>query len=367
MSDDATTMAVLPCCNPDEPPENFRAYPRDFDMDDTREQLAWWPLLQNPLEICAREVVPAYKRADAAALRHQDRHRKLANLAALFGTAAVLLAIFQLAFQEIAEQLGMGEIPTLETVSALAAFIAVVLGLLIAIKARWLLERHKAERLRLLKFHFLLDPDIWREDDPVTNTVTQLRDSVAQVSKMTAHDFREWVEELGKTPIPAQRGSSAASPQGLAQLVDYYRAKRLVYQRVYFENRKRRMVPLAWLTGWLAPLLFFCSVASVLVHFVVEHFVHLENSHEVARLFIFLAAALPTVGAGIRTLTAANEFARNKVRYHAKEAVLIHVDEHLKSATDADARIRHMEFCEQTLEMEHREWARLMIETEVFP
>ena len=109
------------------------------------------------------------------------------------------------------------------------------------------------------------------------------------------------------------------------------------------------------------------SVVFVLVHYVIEHFVHLELVHEFGHIFIFLAAALPTVGAGIRTLTTAHEFARNKVRYHAKEAVLIHADGHLKDAVEADLRLFDMEFCEQTLELEHREWARLMIETEVFP
>ena len=90
---------------------------------------------------------------------------------------------------------------TLETVSALAALVAVVLGLFIAFKARWLLERHKAERLRLLKFGFLLDPDVWCDDDRFANRVQQLRDDVQQVSRMTAHDFREWTEELGTITI----------------------------------------------------------------------------------------------------------------------------------------------------------------------
>jgi len=367
MSNDATTLAVPPFCNPDEPPKNYRDYPRDFDMVDTPEQRAWWPLLRGHLEICEREVLPAYKQADAGALRHQDRHRKLANAAALFGTAAVLLAIFQLAFPEIVEQRGVGDVPTLETLSVLAALVAVGLGLLIALKARWLLERHKSERLRLLKFHFLLAPYVWCEDDRFAKHVQNLRDSVQQVGQMTAHDFHKWVKELGKIAIPRPPRSCTADAEAFRQLVDYYRAKRLVFQRVYFENRKRRNVPLAWLTGWLAPLLFFLSVAFVLLHYAIEHFVHVENSHEIGRLFIFLAAALPTVGAGIRTLTAAHEFGRNKVRYLAKEAVLNYADKDLREAKDADARLLDMEFCEQTLELEHREWARLMIETEVFP
>ncbi|HKM54101.1 MAG TPA: hypothetical protein VJY33_11890, partial [Isosphaeraceae bacterium] len=241
------------------------------------------------------------------------------------------------------------------------------LGLLIALKARWLLERLKAEQLRLLKFRFLLDLDAWCDDDRFAKHLQQLCDSVRDVSQMSATDFREWVEELGKIAIPKPPRSCTADAEALRQLVDYYRAKRLVFQRVYFENRTRRNVPLAWLTGWLAPSLFFSSVAFVLLHYVIEHFVHVDNLHEIGRLFIFLAAALPAVGAGIRTLTAAHEFGRNKIRYRAKEAVLDHIDEHLREAKDADARLLDMEFCEQTLELEHREWARLMIETEVFP
>ena len=46
------------------------------------------------------------KLADAGAFLHQDRHRKLANAAAFFGTVAVLLAISQLAFGEMNEKPG---------------------------------------------------------------------------------------------------------------------------------------------------------------------------------------------------------------------------------------------------------------------
>ncbi|MGC1719290.1 MAG: hypothetical protein WA746_09905, partial [Isosphaeraceae bacterium] len=256
MSNDATTGTVPPFCNPAKPPKNYRDYPRDFDMVDTPEQLAWWPLLRGHLEICEREVLPAYRLADAGALRHQDRHRKLANAAALFGTVAVLLAIFQLAFPEIVEQRGVGDVPTLETLSVLAALVAVGLGLLITLKARWLLERLKAEQLRLLKFRFLLDPDVWCEDDRFAKHVQNLRESVQRVGQMTDHDFDAWVKELGEIAIPRPPRSYTADAEAFRQLVDYYRVKRLVFQRVYFENRKQRNIPLAWLTGWLAPLLF---------------------------------------------------------------------------------------------------------------
>ena len=230
MSSDVTSPAAPPFCNPDQPPERYREYPAAFDMVETQEQLAWWPLLRKALEVCEHEVLPAYERSDAEAIRHQDRHRLLAGSAALFGTVAVLLAISQLAFPESTRWLGIGDIPSIETVSALAALAAVVLGLMIALKARWLLEHHKAERLRLLKFRFLLDPAVWCDDERFPRHVERLRNAVDEIRRMTAHDFREWAEELGKLDIRRPQQSCSATDEGLRQLVDYYRAKRLVLQ-----------------------------------------------------------------------------------------------------------------------------------------
>ena len=133
----------------------------------------------------------------------------------------MLLAISQLAFPESTGWLGIGDVPTIETVSALAALAAVVLGLLIALKARWLLERHKAERLRLLKFRFLLDPAAWCDDERFTRHVERLRSAVDEIRRMTAHDFREWAEELGKLDIrrPSQSGSANPRPPTTRRLL----------------------------------------------------------------------------------------------------------------------------------------------------
>jgi hypothetical protein len=369
-----TTTAAPRFCNPDDPPGRHEDYRQDFDMEDTEQELDWWPLLRKPLEICKRKVLKDYKEADEEARKHQGRHCKLAHVAAVFGTAAVLLAIYQLAFVKHTEQPGhsaaqlrLSDAPTLEVISAFAALIAVVLWVIIAIRDRWLVARHKAERYRLLKFRFLLDPDIWCDDDRFSIKVNQLFEKVEKVSQMRAREFREWVEELGPITVPQPPKACTADAEALRQLVDYYRVKRLVYQRVYFESRKRQSVPPAWLTGWLGPLLFLASVLFVFLHLVFDRIVHIENSHEIGRIFIFLAAAIPAFGAGIRTFTGAHEFARNKARYHANRAALAHVDDHLKESKDADAKLRDMEFCELILGLEHCEWARLMSETEIFP
>ncbi len=354
-------------CNPDEPPSDYREYRDGFDMVDTEEELAYWGRMRKPLETTAGEILPAYKQADAEAIRHQDRHRKLANAAAFFASVAVLLAIFQLAFPALVERLGVTGVPTLETASAVAALIAVALGIIIAGKSRWLLERHKAERLRFLKFGFLIDPDIWCDDARFENRLSKLQGSIKEVREMSASDYRDWLEELGAIQIPIPTVACPIDDDTMRTLVDYYRAKRLVYQKKYFENRTKRFIRFSQLDEWLAPVLFFGTVVSVLLHYALDLAGHGPASHEWSRFFIFLAASLPAVGAGIRTMSAVHHPQHNRIRYRSKEAVLAHVDEHLLKAASAEARIRDMEFCEQTLEFEHREWSRLMIATDVFP
>ena len=367
MSSQTETRETPPFCNPDKPPLRFADYPQNFDMIDTPKQMEYWNLLREPLRRCTEVVFTAYERADAAARRHQRRHRLLANFAALFGTTAVLFAIFQLALPQFVESLDLWSVPTLETLAALAALAAVVLGIMIAGKARWLLERHQAERLRLVKFRFLIGPEIWCGEEDSQGRMARLSDEVNEVTAMKPHQFREWAEELGRPDEPPESRPCSLDRETLDQLVNYYRTKRLIYQELYFHDRTRRNVPMAWLTGWLAPVLFFGSVASVLMHYLIDLFVQDLTIREMSHVFIFLAAALPTVGAGIRTIRSAHEFARNKVRYRAKEIGLMHLDKVLLRSNGAEAKISDMEFCERALELEHREWARLMNETEVFP
>lgn len=367
MSVGAAAPPPPPFSDPDRPPADYHRYPSDFDMIDTEEELEHWVHLRDRLEVCGMELRDCYERCNNSALKHQIWHRNLANSAALFGTAAVMLAVFQLAFPELVEELKVWRIPLLEIVSAVAAAFAVAVGLGVVGKSQWLLKRHEAERLRLLKFRFLLDPNTWNANAQQNTLRDDLQGKTRKVLDLTPHAFEEWAEELGPLLPPASPHSCPLVDEPLRQLVEYYRAKRLVYQRKYFQSRVRRYVPLSFLTGWLAPTLFFASVAAVLVHFGLDVWAEGTSNPAWNHVFLFAAALLPVAGAGIRTLVAAHEFGRNKVRYRAKEVVLGYTDEHLRNAVGADDKLREMEFCEQTLELEHLEWSRLMTETEVFP
>jgi hypothetical protein len=128
------------------------------EMADPPDERQQWPLLHDPLELCERTVNKVYRAADAEAQQCQRNHRIITAMAAVFGTTAVLLAIVQLS-RFVRER---GLLPTSgEFVAALIALFAVILGLIAAFQRRYLLERHKAERYRLMKFGFLIDPDLY--------------------------------------------------------------------------------------------------------------------------------------------------------------------------------------------------------------
>ncbi len=79
---------------------------------------------------------------------------------------------------------------------------------------------------------------------------------------------------------------------------------------------------------------------------------------------IVLAASLPVVGGAIRTFQGAHQFARNTYRYRAKALALSSIDAGLTHAAQTRAQFLALWFSEQTLENEHREWLRLMLEAE---
>jgi hypothetical protein len=130
-------------------------------MSDPPEERQRWPLLSDALEICERTVNKVYQAADEEAQHYQRNHKIITALAAIFGTAAVLLAIVQLS----SFVPGRWSVPS-EFVAALIALFAVILGLVASFQRRYLLERHKAERYRLVKFAFLTDSDLWRANPP---------------------------------------------------------------------------------------------------------------------------------------------------------------------------------------------------------
>jgi hypothetical protein len=357
-------------------PRRLLPPPRD-DMEDTADDRRMWPALASMLDLCAEVIEPPFRKADQAALKHQRNHRQLIRFAASFGTVAVILAILQLAFDDVIGPSFKSVATAEEALAVIIALIAVGLGFWAAFQIQWLVERNKAERLRLAKFRFLIDPELWYGDAAaLTRKRAELESKVQAIARLERDAVHHWLE-ADPVPQPPESVLALTEPASAGgQLLDYYRTRRLRYQLAFFQKRANENVTLQNITKHPSPLLFFGSVGVVLIHFVYD-FVHdhimtgevlgtAAPLDSISRWLIVLAASMPVIGGGIRTFRSAYEFARNTYRYRAKAVALTSIDSALDHASGPRAEFLAMWYSEETLETEHREWLRLMIEAEWF-
>jgi hypothetical protein len=334
------------------------------DMQETADDRKIWPALAPMLDVCAEVVEPAFRRADKAALWHQWSHRQLIKWATVFGAAAVLFAILQLAFADL---IGPQTMTVAEFMAVFLAFVAVGLGLRAAFQANWMVERNKAERLRLAKFHVLIDPDLWSGKAAIQARMrADLEQHVREIEAADRDAVHYWLENDTVPDPPPNVLALTVPPPATSELVDYYRTRRLQFQLAFFRKRADENVKLDLLTKYPSPILFFGTVGAVLIHFTYDLVTDPVRLDLVSRWLIVLAASLPVVGGAFRTFRIAYEFARNTYRYRAKAVALTAIDSALEPATDPRSQFRGFWASEQILETEHREWLRLMIEAEWF-
>jgi hypothetical protein len=356
------------------------------DIHDSAEDLSTWGRLADVLLICQGEIEGGYADADKEANHCQGQHKSLTIVAAAAGSFAVIVAILQLT--ELRR--GFAPMPILEGVAALIAIGAVVAGIWSKRQPGWFLARHKAERCRFLKFRFLIDPALWIGTHPQrAERIDKLPLEVAEIRQADLPELRTWAEE-GMVPQAPVRGASCpAAPDDLHELIDYYIRKRLCNQMNWFNKRAQQLSHRDRVLKRLPPLLFFGSVFAALVHFTYDELVNLAGAPsqisllgaciEVSIALILVAAILPVLGGGFRTLRSAYQFARNTSRYTAALEGLKPSYDALKAESQhlaatggevvqksASTILYHMWRCEQILEAEHREWLRLMMQAEWF-
>jgi len=343
--------------------------PQDYDMEDSKEDLAHFQPLSDILTGCHKILFRRYKKSDKAAIRHQKHHRRLTIIAAVCGTIAVLFAIVQLS--------GLFLFPWpmwVEALAALITLVAVILGLEQSRHPRWLLERHKAERYRLLKFRALIEPALWTEGaDVKAHWEQQLQDKVHEIKRLTRKTLHELLEKHEVSDIPPGLSQCVVKEDELKALVDYFRDKRVNEQMAYFDNRAKSSKKINKYTQKLPPLLFFFSILAVFSHFVIDiFFKSVHEMHTTCIILIVLAASFPAIGAGIRTLRSAHEFARKaslfRAKYNALKSISDTLDEIMNEKTavkNKTEQVLHILWqCEQFMEDEHYEWLRLMLDAE---
>jgi hypothetical protein len=238
------------------------ALPELDEMSDPPGERRQWPPLSGALEVCERTVNKVYQAADGEARHYQRNHKIITALAAICGTAAVLLAIVQLS------SFVPGRWPvSAEFVAALIALLAVILGLVASLQRRYLLERHKAERYRLAKFAFLTDPQLWHGNvAQAKRRMDRFSQELVDIAALTRHALDVWVVQDDVSNIP---GQSRTADNTLSALVEYYLVKRLNQQITYFAQAGRNI---GWqrYTQHLPALCFFISVFLALGHFGLD-------------------------------------------------------------------------------------------------
>ena len=343
--------------------------PQDYDMVDSEKDLAHFQPLSDILTCCHKILFRRYQKADKTAIRHQKYRRRLTIIAAVCGTIAVLFAIIQLS--------GFFLFPWpmwVEALAALITFVAVIIGLGQSRHPQWLLERHKAERCRLLKFRALIDPALWTEGAGVkANWEQRLQTKVLEIKELTRKSLHALLERHEVFDIPPGLSQCVVTEDELKVLVDYFRDKRVNEQMRYFDNRATSSKKINKYTQRLPTLLFFFSIIAAFSHFVISiFFKSVHEMHTISIILIVLAASFPVIGAGIRTLRSAHEFARKaslfRAKYNALKRIRDALDEIMNEKTAVKNKVEKVLHtlwqCEQFMEDEHYEWLRLMLDAE---
>jgi hypothetical protein len=345
--------------------------PLDKDMDDSGEaerlgDRSGADRLLPLLELCTEVIVPRFLAANAVVGQRRQTYLRFAQCAAWLGACAVLFAIIQLA--AVISDYPVGRyIPGLEFGFALAAVIVALVGLGGTIQQKWFQARYTAEKLRLLKYEFLMRPVLW------SGTPSDAEDCrqglAAEVRRIIATEFSEVQAWMTQGTLPQVIAHPGLPMEECSEIREYYLRKRLLYQIDYLEGAKNRNLDRNNRSRTWPSVLFFGSVSFVLAHFCVEAAAwHTGTGTDalVGKVVLIAAAGLPVCGAGIRVIRGVFEYGRNASRNKATHGVLLNLSERLRKANEPAAVFREMGFCEQVMEADLREYMRLMVEAEWF-
>ena len=324
----------------------------------------WRSLTKKPAGEFSRRI----RNADTRAQNYQKWHRFYVAASVLLGTGAVLAAILELIVQDPTERWAA----RIEFAFAFLAIAAVLSGIIAARMPKWLIERHRAERCRFLKYRFLLD---LAAAGPGAEGIQIAQEAfAAQMSKIEVledADLEQWMEEDPIPEDPPDLLDRSQIQNDLPDLATHYANSRLASQARYFFAKSSQDSMGDVYTKNLPPLLFFGSIAAAFMHFVLPY-VFPAHGESFPKALVVTAAWLPAIASGVRLWRSAFEYSRNTLRFRAKYTALQQLMQRLESdlkakpQLDPEVVIRDLWKGEVILENEHREWLRLMKEAEWF-
>lgn len=359
------------------------------------------------LSLVQETIYQAFTRCDREALRYQKRYQQISIAAVVGGAVTILVAILEFIFPR-----GDEFLTYFEAGAGIVTLILIAIGQGGQFKEKWLTARYKAENLRLLKFRNLTDPRLWCPPIDMKLLREELED---EVHKLEGHNYEKakaWAS-AGVYPRICAPPCENTCDEALHELIDYYRPKRLHSQTEYLSRKAERNEKTGAWTARVVRWVFFASFAFVLTHLVLQLHAKYEkdmasrHAREViaqsvkehgtdahadaadptrtpsggdetgaapntaraddtlfAMLLIGFAAALPVIAACFRSYRGSREFERNALRHQATRDSLEELERQLRTSSDLNDKFRLLGFCELVLEMDCREFMRLLCEVE---
>ena len=308
------------------------------------------PALAEALRRAAAIVEPAFTTADRQALRNQSRHRLLVDIVAITGAITVLAGIAPLSGVLSPTAVRMATV-----LAAGTAVIAVALGIIARLHGRWLLERHRAERLRLLQFEALIEPALEARPD-LDRWDRTLAERCADLEQLDRGEMHAW---LARDRLHDREADP--DPADLHYLNGFVRQFALAFigtQEVYFLRRAARNERNDVASRWMQGALFFISVGAMIPAATIRL---TGGSVTAANAWTLLAAGAPAISGMIRHLRSAHEYSRNGARFRAKYVALQTLRDRLCEERTPRERVRDLRLVAEHFEAEHREWLRLMV------
>ena len=336
------------------------------DMDDPPETLSPSYPLHEALEMSAQLLRETHERSRAAAAGLAARLRSLNLWAVGAGTAALGLLGIEIFFPSwvpSAPAVAMNSIRIAGAAAGLAALAALAWSSIASISRKSLLELHRAERCRLLKYRFLVDPSVWtRRGGESSDRRDRFRREAGEIAAMTGDRVSEWASRDTVAFAPTLPVGSGIDSHTVHTLVDYYQERRL-NPRLDELGRAIGRAPSGNPLWKASSALFFAAVALAAAHLLLQlpllapssaSRVPRETSSSAAAA---LAIFLPALAMALR-LSPGRAGLPNRASVAGAHHALSELSGRLQKASGAEAIFRELGFCEDVLETHHREWLR---------
>ena len=360
----------------------FYSQPIHDDMRDGEDISTWPDALGHVISHIHKELFKTYSKYDTISQQKQRFHKIFAYSAVLFGTTAILLAIFQVTLRlSLCENKLVPENIDIVKYFELFSLSIAVLAVGIAVGSHqhkgWLKKRFLAEQCRSLKFRALIHPFLWCSskrswEDRYTHWKKHFNEKAALLKEAGEPSIEECIKSDEINAPPPDITKCSFEVEYLKSLVDYYQKKRLLAQIAYFKERAFYFESINKSTGWIPNFCFIASVECAAGHFGIE----LLNSPNpsftfISSILLLLTLLFPIFAIGARTLRSSIEVSRSDSLYQSKSRALEHFnlrldEELLKEFFQWGEILKILWQCENFFENENREWLRMMNEAEWF-